>query len=136
MTTDVYTDKVTANLVERYNEVRDENYEARTVVVQAIADELEVEKNSVIGKLVSEKIYVAKVVAKTAKTATRTKEDYVAAFEAATGIDELGSFVNARKDQLEALWNFLVTTSDQFNADRGLTVPEVETVVEDEVTQY
>ena len=135
MTTDVYTDKVTANLVERYNEVRDENYEARTVVVQAIADELEVEKNSVIGKLVSEKIYVAKVVAKTAKTATRTKEDYVAAFEAATGIDELGSFVNARKDQLEALWNFLVTTSDQFNADRGLTVPEVETVVEDEVTQ-
>ena len=132
MTTDVYTDKVVANLVERYNDVRDENYEARTVVVQAIADELEVEKASVIGKLVSERIYVAKVVAKSTKTGTRTKEDFVAAFEAATGIDDLGSFANARKDQLEAFWNYLVTASDQFNADRGLQVPGDE-VVTDEV---
>lgn len=127
MTTDVYTDKVTANLLERYNAVRDEDYAARTVVVQEVADELEVERASVIGKLVSiPGTYVAKVVAKTAKTGTRTKEDYVAALEAVTGVDELGSFVNVRKDQLEAVFNFIVTASDEFNAANGLTVPEVD----------
>ena len=132
MTTDVYTDKVVANLVERYNEVRDENYEARTVVVDAIATELEVERASVIGKLVSERIYVAKVATKAAKEGTRTKGDYVAALEAVTGIDELGSFVGAKKVELEALFNFIVTASDEFNAAHGLVVPGDEVV---EVTE-
>lgn len=128
MTTDVYTDKVVADLVARYNAVRDENYETRTAVVQEVADELEVERASVIGKLVSiPGTYVAKVVAKATKTGSRTKEDYVAALEAVTGIDELGSFVNTRKDQLEAVFNFIVTASDEFNAANGLTVPEVGT---------
>ena len=128
MSTEVYTKEVVADMVARYNAVRDEAYAARTAVVQEIADELEVEKASVVGKLVSERVYRSKEAAKKEKGSSRTKADFVAALQAVTGIADLSSFENTKKDQLEAVFKFIVTASDEFNAAHGLQVPGDEVV--------
>lgn len=127
MTTEVYTKDVVADLLDRYKAVLGQDYEARTAVVDAVASEIGVERQSVIGKLVSEKVYVAKVTAKKETTSSKTKEDYVKALEAITALD-LDSFTKAKKDQLENLFNFIVTASDEFNAAHGLQVPGDEVV--------
>lgn len=124
MSEHVYTETITESVVARYvNAVESgANYDERTQLVAEIARELGVEATSVRGKLVAEKVYVSKEATK-GKRAVRTKEAVVEALEAVTGIDELGSFTKARKDELEALFNFIVTASDQFNADHGLALP-------------
>ena len=127
MTDTVYTETVTAEIVGRYVDAVESGatYDERTALVAEIAEELEVNAVSVRGKLVAEKVYVAKTATKAGeKRGTRTKADVVKALEAVTGVS-LTSFEKATKVDLEAMFNFIVTASDEFNADRGLTVPEV-----------
>ena len=124
MSTEVYTDAVVADIKARYNAVRDEEYEVRTTVVQEIADELEVERASVIGKLVSLDVYVPKA-QKAREATTVTKEALAGAVGTVIG-REVPSFAKAKKDELEALWDFLRTSSDQFHADRGIVEPQPE----------
>ena len=123
MTDNVYTDEVTARVVARYNEVRDENYEVRTEVVAAIAEDLGVEATSVRGKLVAEKVYVAKAPTKGTAGASVTKGELAKAVGAVVGAD-VPTLAKASKADLETLWDFLRTASDQFNADNGVTEPQ------------
>jgi len=114
MTDNVYTDTVVENLVTRYNDVKGENYEARSAVVKELADELKVSVGSVRSKLVRENVYVAKETAKSTSKGM-SKEEYVKAFEAVSG-ESLTSFNKATKKDLEAFWNYIVKASDQKDA--------------------
>ena len=124
MTDSVYTPEVTAEIVERYTDLvgKGADYEARTALVKEIAAELEVEVASVRGKLASEKVYVAKAPVKGSE-ATVTKEALAKAVGAVIGT-EVPTLAKASKRDLETLWNFLRTASDQFNADNGVTEPQ------------
>ena len=125
MTDTVYTEDVTRDVVARYVDAVEAGatYDERTALVAEIAEELQVAATSVRGKLVAEKVYVAKTAGNT--RGTRTKADVVKALEAVTGVS-LTSFEKATKADLEAMFTFIVTASDEFNADRGLTVPGAE----------
>jgi hypothetical protein len=124
MTDTVYTPEVTAEIVARYTDLvnKGADYETRTALVAEIAKELEVEVASVRGKLSSEKVYVAKAPAKDSKS-TVTKEAIAKAVGAVVGTD-VPTLAKASKRDLETLWNFLRTSSDQFHADRGVTEPQ------------
>ena len=115
MTDTVYTETVVANLVARYTDVAEKDYDARTAVVKELADELKQSVASVRSKLVREGVYVAKVAAKSA-TSGKTKEDYVKALEAISG-ETLTSFSKATKKDLEAFWGYIVKASDKADAD-------------------
>ena len=125
MSTEVYTPEVTADIVERYVAVKGEEYDARTAVVREIADELGVTEPSVRGKLTSEGVYVSKAPSKSEAEATVTKEALAGAIGTVMGTD-VPSLAKASKADLEKVWNFLRTASDQFNADNGVVEPTSE----------
>lgn len=124
MTDTVYTPEVTAEIVARYTDLvgKGADYETRTALVEELASELKVEVASVRGKLASEKVYVAKAPTKASTEATVSKEALAKAVGVVIGTD-VPSLAKATKKDLEVLWNFLRTASDQFNADNGVTEP-------------
>ena len=130
-----YTKARTDVIVARYVEAVEAgaDYDARTALVAELADELSAEakvdvtEGSVRSKLVAEKVYVGKVKAK-AVDAT-SKEAYVKALRDVTGL-ALASFDKPTKTDLKALFEWIATASDQFNAENGIVEPQAETVVE------
>ena len=112
MTDSIYTDTVTADIVDRYVELRDSgaDYNTRTELVNEMANELKVKPASVRAKLTSERVYVAKEKAKTG-TAGQTKEQIAAAFGAVIG-KNVPSIAKASKTDLETLWNFYKELND------------------------
>jgi len=114
MTDTVYTKDVVADIVARYTAVVESDYGVRTEVVTELADELGLSVASVRSKLVKEGVYVAKE-ASTSTAKGMSKDEYVKAFEAVSGV-ELKSFTKATKKDLAAFWAYIVTASDQKDA--------------------
>jgi hypothetical protein len=126
-----YTKVMTDTIVTRYVAavVAGDNYEARTELVKELADEMtvvakaDVSEGSVRSKLVSEKVYVGKVKAKTAETDSRSKDEYVKALRAVTGL-ALKSVDKATKADVKAIFDWVVEASASSHAEKG--VDEVE----------
>lgn len=109
------TDRVVSEYVAAVKAGAD--YEARQAVVKALAVELETTVPSVRGKLVSEKVYVAKETAKgEGKGDSQDKDAYVKALRAVTGL-ELRSVDKATKADVKALFDFIVQASAQAEVD-------------------
>lgn len=108
-----YTAEMTADIVDRYQEAVQSgaDYTARTALVKEIADELQTTEASVRSKLVSEKVYVAKERAATAKD-SKSKEEYVKALRAVTGLD-LRSAEKMTKTDIVGIFEFIKTASAQ-----------------------
>ena len=117
MTDSVYTKDVVADMVERYEDAvgRGADYDARSAVVAELADELDVTVPSVRAKLVAERVYVPKAVAKTEDSGT-SKEAYAKALEAITGAT-LKSATKMTKVDLKAIVDYIVTASAQAEAE-------------------
>lgn len=114
---DIYTAEVVAEVVERYNVALEAKatYDERSALVKEIAAELGVKEASVRQKLVSEGIYVGKE-----KAATRggaSKAEIVKALSAVVGKD-LASFEKASRTDLQDLWDWIVLTSAQRDAEK------------------
>jgi len=118
-----YTKEVTAGIVGRYVEAVEAgaDYDERAVIVETIAGELETTVASVRSKLVSEKVYVAKVKA-SEKGDSTSKAEFVKALRAVTGM-ELKSIDKATKADVKAIFEFIVKASDVADAE---TVTETE----------
>jgi hypothetical protein len=131
-----YTEAVANSIKARYVELKDSgaDYETRTALVQQIAGELtatlqvDVTEASVRSKLVSMKVYAGKP-KKESATDSNSKEEYVKALRAVTGL-ELKSFEKATKVDLKALFEWLAEASAQFAADNGIVEPGAEDVTE------
>jgi hypothetical protein len=122
-----YTAEMTADLVERYTAAVEAgaDYDTRTALVKELAAELteatgeDVSVASVRGKLTAEKVYVRK--AKEGKTSTdsTSKDEYVKALRAVTGLS-LKSVDKATKADVKALFEFITTASDQMAAEAAI----------------
>ena len=119
MTDTVYTDTVVADVVERYEAVKDESYATRTAVVQELADEYGVSVSSMRSKLVNEKVYRAKEKATGATGAGTSKDEYARALSAIVGT-ELKSVTKATKADLKAIVDYITQASAQRDADAGV----------------
>lgn len=120
MTDSVYTEAVVAEMVARYTDAvgRGADYDERTAVVKALADELEVTDASVRSKLVAEKVYVAKAKTTSADAVT-SKEAYVKALSAIVGKD-VKSFEKATKADLKFVVDYITQASACRSADEGV----------------
>ena len=118
MTDTVYTDTVVADVVERYEAVKDENYATRTAVVKELAEEYGVSVQSMRSKLVNEKVYRAKEKAE-GTGAGASKDEYVRALSAIVGKD-VKSFTKATKADLKVVVDYITTASAQRDADQGI----------------
>lgn len=120
MTESVYTEAVVATMVARYLDAvgRGADYDERTAVVKALADELEVTDASVRSKLVAEKVYVAKAKTVSATEGT-SKEAYAKALSAIVGT-ELKSVTKATKADLKAIVDYITEASACRSADEGI----------------
>lgn len=119
---EVYTADVVKNVVGRYVEAVEAgaSYDERSALVAEIADELGVKAASVRQKLVAEKVYIAKEKAEGSKgTAGASKAELAKAFGAIVGTD-LASLEKASKADLQALWDYIVATSAQRDAENGI----------------
>ena len=122
-----YTEAVSNEIKARYVAAKESgaDYDTRAALVRQIADELtvsmkvDVTENSVRGKLVSMKVYEGKTAKASANKDGRSKEEYVKALRAVTGL-ELTSFDKPTRTDLKAVFEFIVTMSDQFHADNGV----------------
>jgi hypothetical protein len=119
MTKSVYTEAVVTDIVGRYTDLvgRGAEYAERSALVLEMADELEVSENSVRSKLTAEKVYVAKVEAKTEAGAT-SKEAYAKALSAIVGV-ELKSISKATKADLKAIVDYVTKASAVADAEAG-----------------
>jgi len=115
MTESVYTKPVMEDMVARYKAVVKESYEVRSKLVSEVAVELKQSVASVRAKLVRDGVYVAK---EAVKTMGMSKEEYVKAFEAVSGV-ELKSFAKVSKKDLEAFWDYIVKASDTSDANKA-----------------
>jgi hypothetical protein len=116
MTDFEYTPENTTTILAAYAAVREDTYEARSAVVQELADTYGVKVHRIRAKLVSEKVYIAKAPAAAKAANGKSKEDYVKALSAVLGKD-VPSFMNASKRDLVTLWTFIVSASDKQEAD-------------------
>ena len=114
-----YTVEQVDVMVGEYTAVKDEDYDTRTAVVKALAEKFGTTEGSVRSKLVSEDVYVGKEKAEgeTAKVTT-SKAELVSAFGAVVGMP-LPSMEKMTKRDLQALWDWIVLSSDQRAADTG-----------------
>ena len=118
MTDTVYTKAVVADAVERYTDVADATYEARTEVVKELAEEYGVSVASMRSKLVAERVYVAKEKAEGTSDST-SKDAYAKALSAIVGT-ELKSVTKATKADLKAIVDYITLASAVADADAGV----------------
>ena len=118
MTDTVYTETVVADVVERYEAVKDENYATRTAVVKELAEEYGVSVQSMRSKLVNEKVYRAKEKAEASGAGT-SKDEYVRALSAIVGTD-VKSFTKATKADLKTVVDYITQASAVRDADMGV----------------
>ena len=105
-----FTDVQVATMIDVYKKVDTEEY--RTTIVAAIAESMEVSPKSIIGKLVSERVYIKKtpVVASTV-----AKEEYATAIRIMIGArdTELPSLKNMTVKDLIIFSELLIRVSDR-----------------------
>lgn len=98
----------TAYILERYNEVRDDPYDYRIAVVEALSKELKVSKQSIISKLTNLGVYKKKEIP---KSTAMTKEDFIKGIADKTRISEndLETLKNANRTALKLIYDSLVS---------------------------
>ena len=120
-TKDVYEDKIrVADMVERYAAAADSD-EARAAVVAELAVELGKAPRSVIAKLVSEKVYIAKTRKTKSGSVIRTKAQLVDDLIEALGVEltesEASSLEKATKTTLRKLIDSMTVEDENSKED-------------------
>lgn len=89
------------------------DYEARSAVVAEVAAEMNLTVPQVRGVLVNAGVYIPAAKAATSKASQVSKEELVKAFEAVTGEANLKGLTGATRKDLQKLWDWVVSVSDQ-----------------------
>ena len=108
-----FTADQTATLVAKYQAA--DTDAARATVMNKQADKLGKTIAQIRGKLVAEKVYVAKNRATATGAKVTTKAAYAQAIAIMVGVKELPSLENAKVNDLRALQGALVALSDKEN---------------------